>query len=182
MHSKNRKGDSKYALIGFIILLFGFLFSPFIGDSAEEKTAVSLSESQIERINSRSEHNESSSERAESSIIPITLSSDSKTRSSGIRAGTAYTVSPSSQSSKSSQSSASTGSSNSVGNNNFNRYNNQDQTKTADKYVLNLNSHKFHLPTCKDVPKIKESNYDTTSKDRETLIDEGWSPCGHCHP
>jgi len=49
-------------------------------------------------------------------------------------------------------------------------------------YVLNTSSHKFHYPSCSSVDTIKASNrYDVTST-RSALIDQGYSPCGRCHP
>lgn len=56
------------------------------------------------------------------------------------------------------------------------------QQTTEVTYVLNTNTHKFHYPSCKDVKKIKEKNYATTSAGRDDVIAQGYSPCGHCHP
>ncbi len=65
---------------------------------------------------------------------------------------------------------------------NHNTYDTPEQQNTEASYVLNTNSHKFHLPGCRDVPKIKPENYSTTSKSRDEVIAMGYSPCGHCHP
>ena len=49
-------------------------------------------------------------------------------------------------------------------------------------YVLNTNTMKFHIPGCKSVKKMKESNKVTVEAAREDLIAQGYSPCGNCHP
>lgn len=49
-------------------------------------------------------------------------------------------------------------------------------------YVLNTRSQKFHVPTCASVDTIKEYNRQSTYLDRETLIQEGYAPCGSCRP
>lgn len=49
-------------------------------------------------------------------------------------------------------------------------------------YVLNRNRRKFHLPTCPSVDDIKESNRKNFYGTREELIEDGYSPCGKCHP
>lgn len=65
---------------------------------------------------------------------------------------------------------------------NFYTYNNESQQQTEDTYVLNTSTMKFHWPSCKDVKRIAPENYATTSKSRDELLDEGYSPCGHCDP
>lgn len=65
---------------------------------------------------------------------------------------------------------------------NFNKYDNPEQQKTEERYVLNNNTQKFHNPSCNDVKKIKPENYGTSSSSREELISQGYSPCGHCNP
>ncbi len=49
-------------------------------------------------------------------------------------------------------------------------------------YILNTNSLKFHSPSCSSVEKIKSENKDTFSGTRDSLIDDGYSPCGICKP
>ncbi|MCD8021234.1 MAG: DNA/RNA non-specific endonuclease [Clostridiales bacterium] len=51
-------------------------------------------------------------------------------------------------------------------------------------YILNTSpsSMKFHLPTCSSVDKMSEANKKEVTTDRQTLIDEGYSPCGNCNP
>ena len=55
-------------------------------------------------------------------------------------------------------------------------------TSSTRTYVLNTNSKKFHLPTCSSVKQIKESNREEYTGDRETLIEQGYSPCKRCNP
>ncbi len=49
-------------------------------------------------------------------------------------------------------------------------------------YILNTNSKKFHSPSCSSVEKIKSENKDTFSGSRDSLLDDGYSPCGICKP
>ena len=50
----------------------------------------------------------------------------------------------------------------------------------AQTYVLNNNSKKFHDPGCRSIANMKAPQEITT--DRQTLIDQGYSPCGICKP
>lgn len=52
------------------------------------------------------------------------------------------------------------------------------QTNTT-TYVLNTKSMKFHRLSCGWLP---EENREDTTKSREELINEGYTPCGHCDP
>ena len=49
-------------------------------------------------------------------------------------------------------------------------------------YVLNTNSKKFHLPECSGVRDIKESNRQDYQGNRDQLLEQGYTPCGLCHP
>ncbi|MGI6255155.1 MAG: DNA/RNA non-specific endonuclease [Acutalibacter sp.] len=49
-------------------------------------------------------------------------------------------------------------------------------------YVLNTNSHKFHLPSCPSVDDMSEKNREDYYGSREDLIAQGYDPCGSCHP
>lgn len=57
-----------------------------------------------------------------------------------------------------------------------------ESASATTKYVLNYNSMKFHYPDCTAVKKISENNYGESDKNRNELINEGFSPCGICHP
>ena len=46
-------------------------------------------------------------------------------------------------------------------------------------YIGNLNSHKFHRPTCGTLPQEQNRIYFNS---RETAVAQGYSPCGRCHP
>ena len=54
--------------------------------------------------------------------------------------------------------------------------------KDAREYVLNKNKGKFHLPTCKSVSQMNESNKVFITYSREMLLAVGYEPCGNCHP
>lgn len=49
-------------------------------------------------------------------------------------------------------------------------------------YVLNVNTHKFHKPTCSSVKRMKASNKIETKDSRDVLIDQGYLPCKNCNP
>lgn len=49
-------------------------------------------------------------------------------------------------------------------------------------YVLNTSSKKFHLPECSGARDIKESNRQDYQGNRNQLLEQGYTPCGLCHP
>ncbi len=49
-------------------------------------------------------------------------------------------------------------------------------------YVANTSSMRFHRPSCPGVATMKEKNKLCYVGDREGLIDQGYKPCGQCHP
>ena len=53
---------------------------------------------------------------------------------------------------------------------------------TAGSYVLNTNSHKFHLPSCSSVDTISPKNRKDVNESREQIISEGYAPCKRCNP
>lgn len=53
---------------------------------------------------------------------------------------------------------------------------------TAGSYVLNTNSHKFHLPSCSSVDTISPKNRKDVNESREQIIREGYAPCKCCNP
>ena len=55
-------------------------------------------------------------------------------------------------------------------------------TSAVRDYVLNTNTHNFHVPTCRYVSTIHEENYAEAHATREEVIAQGYSPCGHCKP
>ena len=50
------------------------------------------------------------------------------------------------------------------------------------EYVLKVNTHKFHRPSCSGAKRMKENNRQDYMGDRETLISDGYEPCGSCNP
>ena len=60
--------------------------------------------------------------------------------------------------------------------------NDDNSDKTGTTYVLNTSTKKFHKPSCKDVNKIKAENYARSTSDRDEIVGQGYSPCGHCNP
>ena len=53
---------------------------------------------------------------------------------------------------------------------------------TATHYVLNTSSKKFHLPECSGARVMKESNRQDYQGNRDQLLEQGYTPCGLCHP
>ncbi len=49
-------------------------------------------------------------------------------------------------------------------------------------YVLNTNSKKIHLPTCKNAADIKPENMEISSESKEALINRGYTGCKNCTP
>lgn len=50
------------------------------------------------------------------------------------------------------------------------------------KYVLNTNTKKFHYPSCGSAGRIAAKNYAESNQSRDSLIAQGYSPCGNCDP
>ena len=53
---------------------------------------------------------------------------------------------------------------------------------TAQDYVLNKSSKKFHTPSCGSVSQMKPSNKEDVHTTRDELIAQGYTPCGRCKP
>ena len=49
-------------------------------------------------------------------------------------------------------------------------------------YVLNVNSKKFHLPSCSGAQSMSEKNRQEYTGTREMLIAQGFEPCSSCNP
>ena len=49
-------------------------------------------------------------------------------------------------------------------------------------YILNTNTKKFHRPDCSSVSQMQAENRREYTGSRETLMDDGYSPCGQCKP
>lgn len=55
----------------------------------------------------------------------------------------------------------------------------QNEPDDIGEYIGNMNSKKFHLPTCKNLPAEKNRVYLSS---RQEAIDGGYAPCGNCDP
>ena len=49
-------------------------------------------------------------------------------------------------------------------------------------YILNVNSQKFHLPSCPGAKDISEANRQEYTGSRSALMEQGYQPCGACKP
>lgn len=49
-------------------------------------------------------------------------------------------------------------------------------------YILNMNTKKFHYPSCSSVGQMKESNKKVYTGSREDIISQGYDPCKRCNP
>ncbi len=56
------------------------------------------------------------------------------------------------------------------------------ETESGTDYVLNTNTHKFHIPSCSSVKQMKESNKRFYNGTREEVIGMGYDPCQRCNP
>lgn len=56
------------------------------------------------------------------------------------------------------------------------------QQSTAESYILNTNTKKFHRPSCASVKQMKESNKKSSSESRDAIIAAGYDPCKKCNP
>lgn len=62
---------------------------------------------------------------------------------------------------------------------------NQEPTEPSNviaNYVVNKNTKKFHDPSCSSVADMKEKNRWDYSGSRESLIEQGYTPCQRCNP
>lgn len=57
----------------------------------------------------------------------------------------------------------------------------QDTTNLT-KYVLNTSTMKFHKPDCSGVERMSKENRRSVKAERQSLIDQGYTPCGQCEP
>ncbi len=55
-------------------------------------------------------------------------------------------------------------------------------TDESATYILNTNSKKFHKPGCSSVSQMSDKNKKEYTGSRQSLIDQGYSPCGNCKP
>lgn len=58
----------------------------------------------------------------------------------------------------------------------------QEPASQGTTYILNTNTHKFHYPSCGSVKQMKESNKQTYTGSRDSLIAQGYDPCKKCNP
>lgn len=56
------------------------------------------------------------------------------------------------------------------------------EASTEQTYIININTRKFHLPSCNSVESISEQNKKEYVGTREDLIEQGYEPCGNCRP
>ena len=49
-------------------------------------------------------------------------------------------------------------------------------------YIINVNTGKFHVPSCPSVKRMKDSNKLEVQGSRDELVSQGYSPCLNCNP
>lgn len=59
---------------------------------------------------------------------------------------------------------------------------NTDETAAQGTYIMNMNTKKFHLPSCSSVEDIKSENRAEFHGTREELLEAGYEPCKRCNP
>lgn len=57
-----------------------------------------------------------------------------------------------------------------------------NDSATGTLYILNISSKKFHLPSCASATSMDEGSRKEYTGERQELIDQGYEPCGRCHP
>lgn len=57
-----------------------------------------------------------------------------------------------------------------------------DETSMQETYILNMNTRKFHLPSCSSAENIKSENRAEFHGMREELLEAGYAPCKRCNP
>ena len=60
--------------------------------------------------------------------------------------------------------------------------NHKKPVQRGEKYVVNINTRKFHKPSCASVKDMDRSNKKTITGTRDELIRQGYEPCGRCRP
>lgn len=55
-------------------------------------------------------------------------------------------------------------------------------TGETGQYICNTNTHKFHNPDCSSAKDTRGKNRKKTEETREQLLQQGYEPCGRCHP
>ncbi len=60
--------------------------------------------------------------------------------------------------------------------------NSSSEPSAEEAYILNTKSMKFHRPDCSGAASMSEVNRQEYTGSRETLISEGYTPCGQCKP
>ena len=63
-----------------------------------------------------------------------------------------------------------------------NQTSNENQDDSKYDYILNMNTHKFHLPGCRGVKQMSEANKGKYKGSREEVIEQGYEPCKICNP
>ena len=53
------------------------------------------------------------------------------------------------------------------------------ETEAEQEYIGNRKSKKFHYPSCRTLPKENNRTYFST---RDEAVEQGYDPCGNCHP
>ena len=98
----------------------------------------------------------------------VEISSDSK-KSTSTGSSNKNTNGSSSSSSKSSSNSSSS-------------KKNTSSSSATTEYILNMNTHKFHTPSCRSVKQMSNSNKSVYKGTRQDLINQGYDPCKICNP
>ena len=55
-------------------------------------------------------------------------------------------------------------------------------TPVGTTYILNINTHKFHYPSCSSVGRMSNANKQEYTGSRDEIIAQGYSPCANCNP
>ena len=59
---------------------------------------------------------------------------------------------------------------------------NKNKVTSEESYILNMNTHKFHFPSCSSVDDMADKNKEIVDWTREKCIQNSYEPCKRCNP
>ena len=68
------------------------------------------------------------------------------------------------------------------GNSTSGEYTTTTDEDITDTYIVNLNTKKFHKPSCSSISRMSEKNKKQYKGKRRNLINNGYEPCKNCNP
>lgn len=190
-----RSGSKKTPLIGILVSCMLFFSGVMMFEPDDEPVEKYTTKQSDSAKDAQSNDTPVSAAEDKMEIIPVKTDTEkpepektSNSRQAGsapdgkastAKSGESKPAAQPSDSKKETNSASSSGSNG--GSSNFYTYDNDEQQKTEDSWVLNTSSMKIHYPTCSEVKKIASKNYSTSNLSESELISNGYTTCGRCH-